>query len=174
MDGDLIDVGCGSGWVLAELESAGVAPSRLHGVDLIEARVSAATERLPAADIRQCDARNLPFADGRFAIALMLTVLSSIGDADGARKVLAEARRVLRPDGLVIVYEPWVPNPLNRATIRVPGRLPRGILGPCLNSLAITGFPPLARRLGPRTESYYGTLTRLAPTHRIAAYRRST
>lgn len=101
----------------------------------------------------------------------MITALSSIGDLDGARRALVEARRVLRPGGLAVVYEPWVPTPFNRATIRIPARLPRRIIGPRVRARLITGLPPLARRLGPGTGLLYGPLARLAPTHRIAAYR---
>ncbi|MCW3066252.1 MAG: hypothetical protein JWN32_3424, partial [Solirubrobacterales bacterium] len=45
--GPILDVGCGNGWWLAELAERGVAPGRLRGVELLEARAAAAAERVP-------------------------------------------------------------------------------------------------------------------------------
>jgi 2-polyprenyl-3-methyl-5-hydroxy-6-metoxy-1,4-benzoquinol methylase len=59
--GQLLDVGCGAGWLLGELADGGVAQERLHGVEQIESRIAAARRALPRADIRRGDARHLPF-----------------------------------------------------------------------------------------------------------------
>lgn len=48
------------------------------------------------------DARELPYPHGHFHGAFMMTVLGEIGDQDRA---LAELRRVLRPDGRLVVGE---------------------------------------------------------------------
>jgi SAM-dependent methyltransferase len=168
--GEILDVGCGSGWLLAELASRGVGPERLHGVDLIPERVAAASGRLPGADLQHADARKLPHENGRFRLVFMITTLSSMTSA-GAAAALLEVARVTAPDGLTVCYEPRRGNPLNGATRRVSRRELRTALGPELETRTLTGFPPFARLLGRMTQPAYPHLSRLLPTHRLSAYR---
>ncbi len=172
--GPVLDVGCGNGRWLAELARAGVQPSRLHGVDLLEDRVSDADRILPAADVRLADARALPYRDEEFSLVLMLTLLSSLPDRAAIRTSLAEGRRVLAPGGLLLVYEPRLPNPLNRATTRVSMSDLGAALGEELRVTPLTVLPALARRLGRATPRLYPLLARVAPllTHRLVAYRK--
>ena len=172
--GKVLDVGCGGGWMLGELVQRGVEPQRLHGVDLIETRVNVAQQRLPGVDIRKADARHLPYADAQFELVLLLTCLSSIPSLDSIRMALSEAKRVLAPSGLLLCYEPRIPNPFNRATAHVPSKLLVAALGHRTASLRLTGFPPLARRLGPLTTCIYPGLSSLASTHRLGAYEPGT
>jgi ubiquinone/menaquinone biosynthesis C-methylase UbiE len=171
-DGKILDVGCGGGWLLEQLTGRGVEPRRLHGVDLLEARVSAARRRLPGADIRLADAGSLPYPDGEFELVTLLTCLSSTPDRDAVGRALAEADRVLAPGGLLLCYEPRIGNPFNRATLRVSPRMLKSALGLESASRRLTAFPPLARRLGPLTPSLYPWLSRVAPTHKLHAWAR--
>lgn len=50
------------------------------------------------------DARSLPYEDGSFDAAYLVTVLGEIPDQDRA---LRELRRVVRPEGKVVVGELW-------------------------------------------------------------------
>lgn len=168
--GEILDVGCGGGWLLAELTARGVEERRLHGVDLLESRVEAAGRRLPAADVRLADARRLPYPDERFHLVTLLTCLSSMPDHDAVREALAEAGRVLSGGGLLLCYEPRLPNPFNRATLRVSLRLMKSVLGPHGATYSLTGFPPLARRLGTLTPRLYPPLSRVAPTHALTCW----
>jgi ubiquinone/menaquinone biosynthesis C-methylase UbiE len=169
-EGAILDIGCGSGWLLKALCERGVAESRIHGIDLLPARVDAALAGLPNAEIRWADARRLPFGDGAFALVTMLTVLSSMPERGAVRRALEEVRRVLAPRGLLLVYEPRVPNPLNRATRLVGSREVGAVAGPMIGSRLVTGLPPVARRLGRLTPRAYSRLSRLAPTHRLMVY----
>jgi SAM-dependent methyltransferase len=169
--GEILDIGCGSGWLLAELAARGIEGRRLHGVDLIEARVAAARERVPGPDVRLADARSLPFEDGRFELIAMLTTLSSVPGEESVAAVLREARRTLSPSGVVLCYEPWLPNPFNRDTATISTAALSASLGPASDLRRLTGFPPLARRLGPLAPRLYPALARLAPTHRLTAHR---
>lgn len=177
-EGGILDVGCGGGWLLERLAAGDadrpreVAEERLHGVDALEPRVEVARRRLPGATIRHADARRLPYPDDEFALLTLLTCLSSLSDREAATETLAEARRVLAPSGLLLVYEPRLPNPLNRATLHVPRRLLRDALGREQASRRLTGFPPLARRLDRFTPRLYPALSRVAATHRLAAWNR--
>lgn len=171
--GAILDIGCGSGWILAQLAQRGVAEDRLHGVDLIPARVDAARRKVPAADVRPADARALPYEQGRFQLVLLFTCLSSMETEQAMRHAVTEADRVLGEEGLLLCYEPRIPNPLNRATQRVPRKMLRETMGGEAASMRLTGLPPLARRLGSSTSRLYPLLSKLTATHRLSAYRTS-
>ena len=166
---DILDVGCGGGWLLAELSIRGIAPGRLHGIDLIPQRVAAARSRVPRADISRADARSLPFEAGRFGLVTMLTALSSM-PKDAVEPALHEAKRVVADSGIVICYEPRIANPFNRATATISSEVLARTLGPAKASVRLTGFPPAARRLGRHTDRLYPPLARFAPTHRLTAH----
>ncbi|MEX0972462.1 MAG: class I SAM-dependent methyltransferase [Solirubrobacterales bacterium] len=172
--GALLDCGCGSGWLLEALAGAGIEPRRLHGVEPDSARREAARGRVPGAEIIAADATALPFADSAFAAVFFVVSLSSMGAAPTVRAALAEGQRVLGPGGLLAIYEPRLPNPLNRdvrllrrADLRAAGVTPT-------ETHSLTLLPPLGRRLGRLTGALHPVLLRLAPlrSHRLAVHRK--
>jgi SAM-dependent methyltransferase len=102
-DDDLLDVGCGSGGLLAE-HAAHV--RYVAGLDASEIQVRMARRRLAgrladgSAQIELGDAERLPWQDGRFSVVTSLNTLKFVPDPEGA---LREMRRVLRPGGRVVV-----------------------------------------------------------------------
>jgi SAM-dependent methyltransferase len=89
----LVDIACGSGY------AAGVAAGRgaeVCGLDASEALIAIARARVPAGDFRLGDMFALPFADNRFDVATSFNGLWK-----GCEDALREARRVVRPGGLV-------------------------------------------------------------------------
>ena len=173
--GKILDLGCGTGWWLRSLAEAGVDPARLQGIEEQPARVEAARRAVPGARIDVGDARALELEDGSFALVLLFTVLSSLPTSEDVTAALAEARRVLQPGGLLLIYEPRVTNPLNRNTRRLrDGDLDAAGLAP-REQLSLTLLPPLARRLGARTEDRYERLARLPllRTHRLVVLPRA-
>lgn len=89
----LLDIACGSGYAAAV---AGGRGAQVSGLDASEALVAIARTRSPAADLRVGDMFALPFADGAFDAASSFN-----GIWKGCEGALAEARRVVRPGGLV-------------------------------------------------------------------------
>lgn len=171
LGGEVLDVGCGGGWLLEALAQRDGGPTRLCGVDALKARVEAASNRVPTADVRLGDARSLPFADGSFQVVTLITVLSSLADRAAVLRALREARRVTAGDGLLLCYEPHLPNPLNRHTRLITRReVEAGLGAEAAARRRITGFPPVARRLRSATTLLYPTLSRVAPTHRLTAH----
>ena len=94
------DLGCGTGQV-----SAALAPfvARVIGVDASAAMLQAAKRRLAALnniDLRRGELEALPIDDGRLDLASLMLVLHHVPEPV---KALAEAGRVLKPGGRVVV-----------------------------------------------------------------------
>lgn len=93
------DLGCGPGHVTGWLAERGV---RAVGVDLSPAMVGIAGRAHPEAEFRTGDLLDLPAADGEFAAAVALYSVIHL-HPDELRPAFAEARRVLRPGGRLLV-----------------------------------------------------------------------
>jgi len=97
----ILDIGCGDGRHLVDLESWGARRGDLAGIDLSESRVLRARTRLCAAraeslgaDIRVGEASNLPWPDATFDIVHQSTVFTSIIDDRMKQAVADEMLRV--------------------------------------------------------------------------------
>jgi SAM-dependent methyltransferase len=108
-----LDVGCGPGSFDRHVSSA----FDLHGVDVSPAMVEHARAANPGVEYAVSEERRLPHADGAFDLAFAVCVLHHVAAADRL-PLLREMRRVVRPGGLVAVFEhnPW--NPLTRRVVR--------------------------------------------------------
>jgi ubiquinone/menaquinone biosynthesis C-methylase UbiE len=109
----LLDMGCGIGKVDTLL-----APhvQRLVGADVSEASLRQARVRNPQLEYQGFDGRTLPFADQSFDAAFLICVLHHV--PQGQRiSLLQETLRVVRPKGLVLIYEHNPINPLTRLAV---------------------------------------------------------
>ncbi len=91
----VLDVGCGPGALTAELVSRAAVVSAVEPSASFAAAVRA---RVPAADVRQGTAEQLPFADDTFDAALAQLVVHFMADPVLG---LREMSRVTRPGGVV-------------------------------------------------------------------------
>jgi SAM-dependent methyltransferase len=89
----LLDVTCGPGYVAAGAAARG---ARAIGVDFAADMVGEARCRYPGIEFREGDAENLAFEAASFDAAVCAFGILHIADPD---KAIAEAYRVLRPDG---------------------------------------------------------------------------
>jgi ubiquinone/menaquinone biosynthesis C-methylase UbiE len=99
----VLDVGCGTGVLTRRLaRSPGVAS--VVGVDVAPALLDRARELCaePGVEFREGDATALPFGGAEFDAVVLDSTLSHVPDTRGA---IAEVARVLRPAGLLAVFD---------------------------------------------------------------------
>ena len=169
----ILDVGCGGGGDLRQWQLTGWPPGQLAGVDLVADRVEMARALCPGADIRVSTGVELPFDDERFDVVTAATVFSSILDPSVRQRLFREMERVVRPNGLVVLYDFVISNPRNpfvvpmRAStlVSTAGRPPDHSerLSALIYAVAAAGavhpsLEPVAMLLAPRT-------------HRLSAWR---
>jgi ubiquinone/menaquinone biosynthesis C-methylase UbiE len=172
----VLDVGCGYGSWLADLETLGAERERLAGIDLFAERVEQARARLPGADIRQGDAAELPFEKASFDLVLQSMMFSSILDPSVQRRAAAEMSRVLAPGGVILWYDFFVDNPRNPNVRGVSRReLQELFPGFSVRWRRVTLAPPLARALVPRLRPLASALQalRVLNTHAMATLSRT-
>jgi len=117
LDGSRIaDLGCGFGFWLARYSAWGVHASGLFAVDLNPDRVAIAAEACGGCNALVADARDLPFRSACFDIVSQFTLFSSILGFENRTLIAGEMMRILRPGGLIISYDFFAPNLLNRRT----------------------------------------------------------
>ncbi len=97
----LLEIGCGTGFVLAGLEGAFPALD-LAGAELYAGGLRHASKREPSADFFQFDARNIPF-DSEFDVVGAFDVLEHI---DRDEDVLAGMHTAIAPGGGILVTVP--------------------------------------------------------------------
>ncbi|MEO3930108.1 methyltransferase domain-containing protein [Micromonosporaceae bacterium B7E4] len=98
----VVDVGCGTGRAVAELTGQG---ATAIGVEPDPAMLTAAHTRFPDIDVRAADAADLPLPDGQALGYRADKVYHILPDPHAA---LTEARRVLAPDGrIVLLGQDW-------------------------------------------------------------------
>ena len=98
----ILDVGCGSGGLARLLAEEG---AEVTGIDPNPQAPTAARTLAPAARFEEASAEALPFEDAAFDVVLVVNALHHV-PLDAMDRALAEAARVARPGGWLIVLEP--------------------------------------------------------------------
>jgi ubiquinone/menaquinone biosynthesis C-methylase UbiE len=116
-DEQLLDLGCGRGAVL--IAAARRLPAgRAVGVDrwtrdqsgnrpevtLANAATAGVADRV---EVHTADMTALPFPDGSFDIVTSAMAIHNISSPEGRYRAVDEAMRVLRPDGQLLIADPW-------------------------------------------------------------------
>ncbi|MCW2995009.1 MAG: hypothetical protein JWQ18_2504, partial [Conexibacter sp.] len=101
-----LDAGCGTGYGTVLLAEAGAAS--ISAFDVADEAVAATRSRVPddldvAVEVVQADIHELPFADGAFDLVVCFEVLEHVTEQPAA---LAELRRVLTTDGVLVISSP--------------------------------------------------------------------
>jgi len=101
----VIELGCGWGRNLHLFLELGVLVRNIAGVDLIGHFIEFGKSQNPSLNISVGDATQTGFADASFDIVLLHTVFSAILEPDVHVKLLWEARRLVKPNGLILVFD---------------------------------------------------------------------
>lgn len=113
----VLDIGCGDGVLTTRLAAGGAI---VTGIDSGPEMVAAAAAVASSATIMVAEAERLPFAGGSFDMVVANTVFCLVADR---RAALAEAVRVLRPGGRLVLGE------LGRWSLWAARRRIKGMLG---------------------------------------------
>jgi SAM-dependent methyltransferase len=108
-----LDVGCGVGETDAMLVDR---VGELHGVDVAADAVARAAERNPEVRCQPYDGIRLPFEDEHFDVAFAICVVHHVEPKD-RRVFFSELHRVVRPGGVVAIFEHNPYNPLTRIAV---------------------------------------------------------
>ena len=121
-DLEIIDVGCGAGWLCRQLLRFG----RLTGTDLSDEVLARAQERTPEARLIAGDFMKLDFGPGAFDVIVTLEVLSHVADPRAFLKKLASH---LRAGGhlMLATQNRFVLQHLNFIPPPAPGQLRRWV-----------------------------------------------
>jgi ubiquinone/menaquinone biosynthesis C-methylase UbiE len=111
----VLDVGCGNGFVITELAKR-LTDGRAIGIDLWKTEAGQQTPDVAKrnaqlegvadrVEIRNADARSMPFDDGTFDVIVSSLMLHHAGGDADRQRVLGEMVRVLRPGGTILLYD---------------------------------------------------------------------
>ena len=93
---DIIDVGCGTGWLSERLTAHG----NVTGTDLADEVVDRAKQRVPSASFVAGDFLEMEFGSRQFDVVVCLEVLSHVPDQG---RFVERVARLLRPGGSLIL-----------------------------------------------------------------------
>ena len=99
----VLDVGCSFGYGSAALAAPGPDGRVVIGVERDPDHLSKARQQFPRITIIAADATELPVSNDCADAVVMLDVLEHIGEP---RQAIAEAHRVLRPEGVLVLSVP--------------------------------------------------------------------
>lgn len=137
----ILDVGCGIGTYVRRFQAFS---DEVHGVDVDRQRVEEASKELR--NIRVAPAESLPYPDDFFDLVFLNEVIEHVDDD---RATIAEACRVTRPGGRIVVFAPNRLFPFETHGAYLRGRYRFGNI-PLVNWLP----DPLRDRLAPHVRAY--------------------
>ena len=110
-DAYVLDIGCGEGTNVKFLRETGL---NVMGIDASPRLIESGRARYPELKnvISEGDAHALDFEPNTFDIAYMIGVLHHMGSPCEQRRAIAEALRVVKENGYVIIRESNLKNPL--------------------------------------------------------------
>lgn len=113
LDSRVIDIGCGDGTNMAFLKSKGI---NIIGLDSSKGLIMTGIERHPGLKdaLFEGDALNLHFPDNAFDVAVMIGVLHHIHSRNDQIAAIQEAFRVVKNNGVIIIRECNLINPVFR------------------------------------------------------------
>jgi len=102
----VLDIGCGNGRLFQILKDKNI---EYTGIDFSKNLIELAKKKYPEGNFLVANALNLPFKENTFDKVFLIAVLHHIPSKELRSQVLKEAKRVLKPQGLLIltVWNLW-------------------------------------------------------------------
>ena len=98
----VLDIGCHAGTFTEEIAKA-LPEAEIFGIDIDRAAIAYAKKIRPSFHFQVASGEKLPFSDKSFDLITCLEVLEHV---ENPKKVLAEIKRCLKDDGLLIILVP--------------------------------------------------------------------
>lgn len=95
----ILEVGCGTGAILSELDSSEGIHTHVHGIDINASFLQLAKQSATGASLVLGDAHQMPYASDSFDQAVCHFLLMWVNKPD---RVLAEMKRLVRPNGSIL------------------------------------------------------------------------
>ena len=171
---EILDFGCGEGFVMDLFSKWGVNPNFLTGVDNSKERIALGKSTFPEFNFVHVE-NKLPFEENKFSLIIISTVLSSIINNKDREHWVSEIDRVLKLDGLIIFYDMKINNPFNRKIRKVAKNdLSSLFYNYKIKINSLTVWPHFARLVSIISSRFYPLLTniKLLHTHYIAELRK--
>jgi ubiquinone/menaquinone biosynthesis C-methylase UbiE len=102
----VLDFGCGTGAFTARFSSF---PFELYGIDISSECIRYASKKYPTINFKTGDVEHTGFENDTFDIVLMSGLLHHFPDFF---RVVSEAKRILKPGGKILAYDPNRANPV--------------------------------------------------------------
>jgi ubiquinone/menaquinone biosynthesis C-methylase UbiE len=99
----ILDVGCGYGRTLAELQSLGF--QNLYGIDFSEKMIERGKRLYPSVQLQVNSGSEIPFPNESFDAVLMFAVLTCIYNNNDQVDLIKNVMRVLKPNGILYVND---------------------------------------------------------------------
>ena len=167
---EILDFGCGEGFIMEQLVNCGAGQNQLTGVDISEKRIKKAKSRFESLRFLHIEDK-IPFSDDKFTIIVISTVFSSIIGNSNRVFWAQEIDRVLKKGGVIIFYDMKVNNPFNFKTKKISKKeLHHLFKNYSINTKSLTVLPQLSRMISLVSPNIYPFLTKLRflHTHHIA------
>jgi ubiquinone/menaquinone biosynthesis C-methylase UbiE len=147
---EVLDIGCGTGMWLRTLLEWGADDRRLHGIDLLEDRIHRAKVLCPGVDFHIASGYHIPFLSHSMDLISAHTVFSSIIRPDLRGTLAAEILRVLKPDGMILIYDYRISDPRNADTVGIRRAEVRRLFpNTSIQFRSLTLAPPISRIVAP-------------------------
>lgn len=99
----ILDVGCGYGRTLNELQQEGFC--NLIGIDFAAGMIERGRQQFPDLDLRVKESEAIDLPDQSVDAVILFAVLTCIRDDEEQRRLIKEIRRMLKPGGILYVND---------------------------------------------------------------------